>query len=362
LAKVSEVDDDQTWLTAAIPLHGRLSAAVASLIENILRKNGMEYLNVTARTKDIEGALEKIRRKEYDNPKEQLTDLSGIRVVTYLEEHATRIASIVKELFEVDEANSHDRSADLGEDKMGYRSTHFVCTLGKERGALPEYEGIGYLKFEIQVRTVLQHAWAELAHDRSFKFGVALPTKIQRKLNLYSGLLEIVDGAFDEIAKEIDEYKNYIENKSISQISATEINSISLARFVSELSKELGIKVVDNTKPELLDELKQYGLKNIGDVEALTTNDFKRVFREQAGETTSFGLLRELMMYHDADRYFNLGRTFHLMHEDTILRLETKYKNNEIRNWLRKLKIGTSKFTRTKRKSRLNTEGGKAKT
>ncbi|HEV7879737.1 RelA/SpoT domain-containing protein [Bradyrhizobium sp.] len=156
----------------------------------MLKKQRLEHLSVEERTKSVEGALEKVRRKEYSDPKEQLTDLSGVRVVTYLEEEALQISKAIRALFNIDEQNSHDRSADLGEDRIGYRSTHFVCSLGKERDTLPEYEGIGTLKFEVQIRTVLQHAWAELAHDRSFKFGVALPTKIQRKLNLYSGMLK----------------------------------------------------------------------------------------------------------------------------------------------------------------------------
>jgi ppGpp synthetase/RelA/SpoT-type nucleotidyltranferase len=340
LANASAVDDDHAWLSAAIPLHERLSAAVASLIENILRKNEIEYLNITARTKDIEGALEKIRRKEYANPQEQLTDLSGMRVVTYLEEQATQIAGVVKELFQVDEANSHDRSADLGEDKMGYRSTHFVCTLGKERGALPEYEGIGNLKFEIQVRTVLQHAWAELAHDRSFKFGVALPAKIQRKLNLYSGMLEIVDGAFDEIAREIDQYKLSLERKTVEQISATDINSISVAKFISEVGAQLNAHFEDNTDETVLGELKQYGVNTIGDLESLMTNEFKTVYSNFSMSRTSTGLLRHLMMYSDLDKYFGSGRHFDSMSPYTIRFLETKYRNDEVRQWLKRLKIG----------------------
>lgn len=256
-----------------------------------------------------------------------------------MEEHASNIATIVRELFDVDEANSHDRSADLGEDKIGYRSTHFVCTLGRHRGALPEYEGIGHLKFEVQVRTVLQHAWAELAHDRSFKFGATLPSKIQRKLNLYSGLLEIVDGAFDEIAQEIDEYRSNIERKSLSQISATEINSISLARFVKELSKKLGIEIADNTDPKLFEELREYGLKSIGDVEALVTKEFIQAFQGTTEASTSFGTLRHLMMFHDADKYFGLGQKFHGISKSTVEALETKYKNGEISNWLKQFGI-----------------------
>lgn len=333
------VTDDHGWLTKTLPLHERLAAAASSLLESILRKNSVEYLGVTSRTKSLDGALEKIRRKQYARPKEQLTDLSGIRIVTFLETQAMQIAEIVKELFEVDHANSHDRSADLGEDKIGYRSTHFVCTLGKTREALPEYEGVGSLKFEIQIRTVLQHAWAELAHDRSFKFGQSLPTKIQRKLNLYSGLLEIVDGSFDEIAREIHEYKKGLEGQTISQISAVELNSISLERFTSEVAKELHVRIEENADSKLLDEAKEYGLKNIGDVEALATQDFKKQFKKHVKKTTTYGLLRDLMMFNDMNAYFRLGKKFGGIDRGTLALLATKYRHEEIHDWLDSLGI-----------------------
>src|ERR1700722_6249898 len=180
--------DYREWLVEVLPKHERLSAAVSSLVENMLKKKSIEYLNVTHRTKSLSGAVEKIQRKEYDSPQTQLTDLSGVRIITYLEEQVGEISKIIKSLFEIDVKNSLDRSEFLGDDKVGYRSTHFVCKLGRKRSQLPEYEALGPLNFEIQIRTVLQHAWAELAHDRSFKFGTKLPTKIQRKLNLYSGM------------------------------------------------------------------------------------------------------------------------------------------------------------------------------
>ena len=179
--------DQKSFLIEVLPKHERLTNAVRSLIENMLKERNIEYLSVTGRVKGLNSAMEKIQRKDYSNAEEQLTDLSGIRIITYLEQQVIQISSVIRDLFEIDEANSLDRSEVLGHDRIGYRSTHFVCLLGKNRHELPEYESLGPLKFEIQVRTVLQHAWAELAHDRSFKFGTALPGKIQRKLNLYSG-------------------------------------------------------------------------------------------------------------------------------------------------------------------------------
>jgi hypothetical protein len=205
---------------------------------------------------------------------------------------------------------------------------------------LPEYEGIGDLKFEVQIRTVLQHAWAELAHDRSFKFGTALPSKIQRKLNLYSGLLEIVDGAFDEIAKEVDEYRLSLAKKSTQQISEAEINSISVARFITDLSADLNLEFQDNINEKVLTELSQFGLKNIGDLQALATKDFNRAYSVHGRVArTSIGLLRDLMMYNDLDKYFGLGRNFGGISQLTVTFLESKYSHQAVERWLEKLEI-----------------------
>ncbi|MET3991415.1 ppGpp synthetase/RelA/SpoT-type nucleotidyltransferase [Bradyrhizobium sp. S3.9.2] len=95
----------------------------------MLQKEKIEYLNVTYRVKLLDEAIRKIGRKQYENPTEQLTDLSGIRIVTFLESQVTAISKLVRALFDVDQENSLDRADILGLDRLGYRSTHFVCTL-----------------------------------------------------------------------------------------------------------------------------------------------------------------------------------------------------------------------------------------
>ncbi|MBZ6074908.1 GTP pyrophosphokinase [Microvirga puerhi] len=294
------------WLIEILPRHTRLTVAVKSLLENILRERQIEYLDINGRVKTLDSALEKIKRKKYSNPKSQMTDLSGIRVITYLESQVLEVTSAIRELFSVDEENSLDRSTVLGSDRIGYRSAHFVCSLGEARSQLPEYVSLGDLKFEIQVRTVLQHAWAELAHDRSFKFQTGLPTGIQRKLNLYAGMLEIVDSAFDSIAQEIDEYTVQLNNKSLNQLSEVEINSISISKFIKELLQHTYINIeYKDLDDDILKELADFGVKNIGQLEAMATDDFIRWYESNKASTTTFSLLRDMMIYTNFDLYFS---------------------------------------------------------
>lgn len=238
-----------TWFAINRPAYERLTLAVVALLQGILKNNNIEFLSVDGRTKTLLSATEKSRRKNYSKPETQMTDLSGIRIVTFLEEQVDQISKVIETLFAIDSENSLDRSKSLGPDRMGYRSAHFVCSLGKKRTGLPEYEGLEALKFEIQLRTVLQHAWAELAHDRSFKFKTVLPVALQRKLNLYSGMLEIVDNGFDEIAKEIDTYAASIAAKPIDQLSDEELTSISVNKYLSGAEARYGLvlRAADST-------------------------------------------------------------------------------------------------------------------
>src|SRR5215471_1002267 len=98
------------WLDEVRPKHQRLTNAVVSLLENVLRERAIEFLSVDGRVKTSKSALEKIKRKSYKSPELQMTDLSGIRIITYLENQVWQVAQVIRELFEVDEENSLDRS------------------------------------------------------------------------------------------------------------------------------------------------------------------------------------------------------------------------------------------------------------
>ena len=169
---LAELED---WYNKCRPKFEGLADVVASVLSSLLDTFNVEYLSITRRSKDTIDVLEKSKRKGYKNPKVELTDLAGIRIVMYSESKVEQISNIIRKTFIVDEDNSMDKSKLLGIDKIGYRSVHFVCKLGSDRTVLPELSQYRDLVFEIQVRTVLQHAWAEVAHDRSYKFSGSLP-------------------------------------------------------------------------------------------------------------------------------------------------------------------------------------------
>lgn len=328
-------DEDRLWLEGVIPLHQRLTDVVITLLQNVLGQREIVYLAVTGRTKSVDSAISKIERKKYGSARVKLTDISGIRVVTFLESQVQQISSAIHETFEVDYNNSLDRSQVLGSDRIGYRSAHFVCSLGRDRDGLVEYQRLTSLKFEIQVRTVLQHAWAELAHDRSFKFSPGLPQHIQRRLNLYSGMLEVVDSGFDAIAKEIDDYVLSIESINFDQIDSIGIDRVSVEKFLGMFVNENSLSVEKTDIPgQIVNELNNFGIDKIADLRKLVASDVVDRYKNKYNTTNYSGFLRDLMMYNDIDKYFSGPVDWGVTDEHDIRFLFDKWGEGKVRRVL----------------------------
>ncbi|MBA3334549.1 MAG: GTP pyrophosphokinase [Acidobacteria bacterium] len=227
-------EEHKKWYESQRPTYELLSNAVKNTLESLINNSKIDYLSVTIRTKEVDSFEEKINRKNYQNPAHEVTDLAGIRVITFIESDALKINELIKQSFNVDDSKSLDKSNELGIDKFGYRSFHFVCGLGEARCALPEFEFFKDLVCEIQVRTVLQHAWAEIEHDRNYKFAGDLPSHIKRRLNLVAGLLEVADGEFNNLSNDIDKYSVESLRKTKSGDFDIEINSITIEQYLKE--------------------------------------------------------------------------------------------------------------------------------
>lgn len=139
---------------------------------------------------------------------------------------------------------------------------------------LPEFAPYEGLTFEIQVRTVLQHAWAEIEHDRSYKFSGVLPTPIQRRLNLLAGVLEIVDREFVVLANEIDRYADEVAQKTRAGNLDVEINSTSIQQYLMLKIHELKTIKIELTKDvDLFEvsilELRDFGIQTLEELDSL---------------------------------------------------------------------------------------------
>src|SRR5205814_5224138 len=103
-------------------------------------------------------------KKSYGDQLNDIRDLAGVRVVTYYHDEVQTAADLLRGEFEVDAAHSLDKLAELDVDEFGYRSLHLVCRLTASRRELIEWSKYQDMWVEIQVRSVLQHAWASISH------------------------------------------------------------------------------------------------------------------------------------------------------------------------------------------------------
>ena len=128
-----------------------------------------------------------------------ITDLVGARIVTFYTDDVDRIASMAEKLFEIDWANSVDKRKLHQLDSFGYNSLHYICRL-------PGYD----YRFELQMRTTLQHAWAAINHDTGYKSGIEIPREYMRRMNRLAGILEMADDEFSRIRTELTDYRRRV--------------------------------------------------------------------------------------------------------------------------------------------------------
>ncbi|NLY45280.1 MAG: hypothetical protein GX053_04735, partial [Tissierella sp.] len=107
-------------------------------------------------------------------------------------------------------------------------SLHYVVQLNETRENLEEYLNYKNMKFEIQIRSVLQDTWAEIEHQLSYKSGIIMPQDIKRTFSRLSSLLETADISFRNLR---DEITNYIENAEaeMDKENNIELNDITLS-------------------------------------------------------------------------------------------------------------------------------------
>ena len=168
------------------------------LLKKVIELKGVPISSITSRVKERYSFEQKVRRDKkgkYSSAR-SVTDIAGARVVTYFEDDVELVANIIKDNFAVDPKNSVNKSRSLSIDRFGYRSVHFVVSLSKERLALPENHKFASLQIEIQVRSLLQHAWAEIEHGFGYKSESNVPASVKRRFSRLSGLLELADEEF----------------------------------------------------------------------------------------------------------------------------------------------------------------------
>ncbi|MDY8047089.1 GTP pyrophosphokinase family protein [Paenibacillus polymyxa] len=237
------------------PLYQRLSINITESLKFLLNENNIPYLDVYSRVKEFDSFFDKIDRKQYKKPFDQIEDICGLRIVCYYPSDVLLIKKIIADEFEI--LNSEDKLDSLGTDKFGYRSYHFVVKLKNEWLNVPNYRGLENYKAEIQVRTILMHAWADISHKLSYKKQEHVPELFLRNLFQLSALFEIADDRFEMLRAERENYRNNMIHEGNFNFDQ-ELNLDSLQAFLDFYFPDRVKRTEDTIS--LLDELIEHNI------------------------------------------------------------------------------------------------------
>jgi len=306
-----------SWYEEEKPKYERLADVVKGEIENALKSRHVFVANVEKRTKNIESALKKSQKKNedgafrYQDPKTEIMDYSGVRIIAYLLSDIEYICSIIADLFDLDAKNYTDKAEGLGADKVGYLSIHYIVSLKKGVASKTDYDDLKALRCEIQVRTVLQHAWAQNFHDRLYKQKRAMtgevsriPEALARKTNLVAGSLELVDMNIDGLALEYDRWLGAPDNISYQKILDREPDKDALVLYIqSQLGVKDKIKVINSGRIAKL--LKSYDVESLRQLNARVTPAFIEAIKQEVGSRiTADRFVDCLLIWRDYETYF----------------------------------------------------------
>lgn len=243
-------------------------------LRRIVDEAGMLVTVIEARVKTEDSLAGKLELKgEKYRTLSDITDLVGARVVTFYTDEVDIVAKGVESTFEMDWENSVDKRAIYAPDQFGYMSLHYICRIPESLYSDPAHPLVNEYRFEIQMRTALQHVWATIFHDTGYKSDVEVPQEYIRGLNRMAGLLEVADTDFREIRDNLEAYREnarkliaehrfeealldkdtftgYLEthpfdalNKRIASINSMDISPASLEGYLSVL-RAIGLTTV----------------------------------------------------------------------------------------------------------------------
>ena len=262
---------------------------VENTVKNIIKSQSINVHEIIGRVKTVESLEGKVKRKNYSNLAE-ITDLCGIRIITYFSDDVDKIAELISQEFEVDVENTIDKRKSEDPTKFGYVSLHYVVGLKAENTSPTLYGRFKNIKLEIQIRTVMQHAWAEIEHDLGYKSKEDIPDQYRRQFSRLAGLIELADDNFLQLKNNINNYEQEIREKLPTSKKELPIDSSTLMTYVTEDQNyiellntiktsdvDIDFNINSSFLSTVVQRVKRFGLKTIGDIDELLDR-YKDIF------------------------------------------------------------------------------------
>ncbi|MDN2671421.1 hypothetical protein OX459_08470 [Janthinobacterium sp. SUN026] len=260
--------------------HQRLCDEVQYILEKKIKHLGIEIGNLSSRAKTLASFCEKIKRKTYARPLEEITDLSGVRIVFLYASDRLKLEQLVEREFDILE--KVDKLSDQGFEKFGYGALHYIVKLKKQHAGA-RYDDLREFRCEIQIRTILQDAWAIVAHHLSYKHEEDIPKELKRKLYALAGLFETADDQFERINYLRGEYQEGVKKSMIdnSELSLdVDVNLDNLLGYISWKFPDRRESTAESAS-SLLEELNNFGYKKLKDIDSVVNETWDAVLARE---------------------------------------------------------------------------------
>jgi ppGpp synthetase/RelA/SpoT-type nucleotidyltranferase len=232
----------QAWLRDR-PHYEKLVAYIKPKVEVLLKEAGI-WGRVDGRPKDLDSLLKKCLRK-IDLDYESISDKAGIRVVTRFLENLPVVSTLIEDNFDV--KKKEDFTAGLGTEKFGYQGIHLDLALRTTDAEATTFKNC---IVELQLRTLSQHLWCEMAHELNYKPEFDVPKAVDRRVNCLSALIETCDREFSLVNKEIMQLPD-AKPLTVLAVLEKEFYKVSARHY----DRELSVDVIRNLLPLYAEEL-----------------------------------------------------------------------------------------------------------
>ncbi|WP_196599211.1 GTP pyrophosphokinase [Aliivibrio fischeri] len=289
-------------------LYTLLCEEVEFILSKAVEEENIGVASISSRAKSESSFCEKIHRKNYVNPFEEITDFSGARVVYLYASDRIKLESVIEKKFNIIEKVDKVLGADV--DQFGYGALHYLVSL-KPAYLKARYKELANLVCEVQVRTILQDAWAVVAHHLSYKQESDIPKHLRRKLNALSGLFETADDQFERIKTLRLDYQESVVEQIENNTTSLE-SEINIDNLEAYLDWKLPERKKSESLAELVSELKLCNYKTLNELNNIIEKSkdafsayeakYPPVERENASVKTKFaqgGLVKAVLKLTD---------------------------------------------------------------
>lgn len=252
------------YYDVTLPLWRELRDEAKFILERRIRAAGLKIHSLSDRVKDRTSFMEKIERKGYVAPETQLTDYVGLRAISLFVDDLPKLDTIVRGSFTILE--DEDKVEGGGVEEFGYMSHHYLCRLPPELAG-ERYDRIKHLVFEVQTRTMVQDAWANVSHYLAYKGETSIPEELRKDFHALAGLFYVADKHFQFFFRESER----VEVEAAADVRESVVTDLPIDRaHVTALLKDLFPERTHSAAKDvsgLVEELTEAGYTTLSQLE-----------------------------------------------------------------------------------------------